>query len=70
MFKRTLPAKAHTPLFASDAYPEGKPKKKTDTLPKSLNSYEVIRDKVIQEAQPRVAKAQPKQAVKKKLLTD
>ena len=69
MFKRSIPAKTHSPLFASDAYPEGKPKKSSNTLPKSLNSYDVIRDKVIQEMKPKEIKAEPKPVVKNKLLT-
>ena len=69
MFRKTVPAKTHTPLFASDAYPDSKPKKVKNTLPKSLNTYEVIREKVVQEMQPKAPKPEPKPAGKKKLLT-
>jgi hypothetical protein len=72
MFKKTVPPKTHTPLFASDAYPESKPKtscKCSSTLPRSLNSYEVIRDKVVHDMKPKAIKTEPHKPVKKKLLT-
>ena len=69
MFKKTVPSKSHTPLFASDVSPDSQTKKSKDTLPKNLNSYEVIRDKVMHEMQPRLRKPEPKATGKKKLLS-
>lgn len=69
MFKKTVPPKTHTPLFASDASPDNQSKKSKDTLPKNLNSYEVIRDKVMHDMQPKVRKPEPKATGKKKLLS-
>ena len=76
MFQKTLPRKTHTPLFASQVYPEGKPKKVDNTVPKSLNTYEVIRDKVMHDMKPKAAPREslgtnpkPKGVGKKKLLS-
>jgi hypothetical protein len=61
--------KDHKPLFASDVYPDSKPKKTKNTLPQTLNNYEIIRDKVRHEMQSKVApSAEAKQTGKKKLL--
>ena len=67
MFHRTLPKKTVTPLFASQVYPDGKVKKVDNTVTKSLNTYEVIREKVIHDMEPKVSKPEPKQSAKKKL---
>jgi hypothetical protein len=69
MFKRTVPKKQTAPLFASQVYPDGKVKKVDTTVTKSLNTYEVIREKVINDMEPKVSKPEPKQHVKKKLFT-
>jgi hypothetical protein len=69
MFHQSLPIKNHKPLFASDVYPDSKPKKTKNTLPQTLNNYEIIRDKVLHEMQSKVApSAEAKQTGKKKLL--
>ena len=70
MFKQSLPQKNHKPVFASDVSPDGKPKKTTSTLPKSLNNYETIRDKVIGEMQTKVTAPTPRAAPGKKKLLD
>ena len=70
MFKQSLPQKNHKPVFASDVYPDGKPKKTTSTLPKSLNNYETMRDKVVGEMQTKVTAPTPKAAPGKKKLLD
>ncbi len=70
MFKRTVPKKQTAPLCASQEYPDGKVKKVDNTtVTKSLNTYEVIREKVINDMEPKVSKPEPKQQVKKKLFT-
>ena len=65
MFKPTVPKKTHSPLFQSDAYPERKPKKVAQKLPQSLNSYDIIRDKVINEMEPKAVVADAKKPEKK-----
>ena len=68
MFKPSLQPATHRPLFAHEVYPDGKVKQK-NTLPKSLNSYEVIRDKVNSEMQQKVpVKADAPKQTKHKLL--
>ena len=58
MFRRSVPTKSHTPIFPSEVHPEAKMKKNSDnTVSKSLNSYEVIRDKVMHDMAPKPAKA-------------
>ena len=71
MFRRSVPPKSHTLAFPSEVHPEAKIKKQSNnTVSKSLNSYKVIRDKVMHDMTPKPSKAQPKAAVKKKLLVD
>jgi hypothetical protein len=67
MFKPSLQPTAHRPLFASEVHPEGKPKAK-NTMPKSLNSYEVIREKVTTKMHEKMPKPEQPKATKKKLL--
>lgn len=68
MFKPSLQPAAHRPLFAHEVYPDGKVKQK-NTLPKSLNSYEIIRDKVNSEMQQKAPlKTDTPKQTKKKLL--
>ena len=69
MFTPTVPKKTHTPLFASDASPEGKPKRKTMAkILSNLNSYEIIREKVTNDMQPKAVSNAPTKPEKKKLL--
>ena len=67
MFKPSLQPTAHRPLFASEVHPEGKPKAK-NTLPKSLNSYAIIREKGTTEMHEKMPKPEQPKATKKKLL--
>ena len=67
MFKPSLQPTAHRPLFANEVYPEGKPQAK-NTLPKSLNSYEIIREKASTEMHEKMPKTEQPKATKKKLL--
>jgi len=69
MFKKTVPSKSHTPLFASDVSPKSQVKKSKDTLHKNLNKSEIIRDKVTHDMQPKARKPEPKATGKKKLLS-
>ena len=69
MFTPTVPKKTHSPLFASDASPEGKPKRKTMAkIPSNLNSYEIIREKVTNDMQPKAISETATKPVKKKML--
>ena len=72
MFRNTKPKSNPKPVFASDVYPDGKPMKKPkETLPRSLMNYDIIRDKVQNDMQPKPTPqiAEGKQAGgKKKLL--
>ena len=61
--------KPQAPVFASDVRPDCKPKKTNNTLPKSLHTYEIRRDKVVNDMQPKAPKPEPKPAGKKKLLS-
>ena len=68
MFKHSLSPTSHKPLFANEVHPEGKVQKKANVLPKSLNSYEIIRDKVVHEMQTKMPKVEPKVDAKEKLI--
>jgi hypothetical protein len=71
MFKIPTTGKPRPPVFPSDVRPDRKVQKPAQTMPKSMDSYEVIREKVLGEMQPKVAipKKGPTKGVKKKLLT-
>jgi hypothetical protein len=57
MFKHSTPKKSAKPakqIFPSDVYPSGKvTKKPKETMPQSLMNYDIIRDKVQGQLQPR-----------------
>lgn len=57
MFKHTpvkTNNKSNKPIYPSDVYPQGKVSKKPkETFPQSLMNYDVIRDKVQSQLQPK-----------------
>ena len=67
MFKHSTPKKSAKPakqIFPSDVYPSGKvTKKPKETMPQSLMNYDIKRDKVQGQLQPR---ATPQVAESKK----
>jgi len=71
MFRIQPSGKPRPPVYPSDVRPDRKVQKPDHTMPKSMDSYEVIREKVMGEMQPKVAipKKGPSKGVKKKLLT-